>query len=255
VKHILTVLFLCASLCSVAADAASNNGVTAADKKVVAAALAKLSKTTGKTFTASDIKITPIHGLLQITADMNVFYVSKDGKYIISGEVIDLAKDKESWSLTEMAMRDVRKKALSEQDVKDMIVFPAKPPQLGIVTVFTDIDCQYCRKLQSHIKDYTDAGLEIRYMAFPRQGPGSPSFEKAITVWCSDNKPRDLTLAKEGKDLPKNLCKNKPVEKQFELGRRMGVNGTPTMFLENGTKFGGLMEPKELLKHIKEQAK
>lgn len=237
-----------AGLCAAPAQKSS---VSASEKLLVTNTLDKLAKEADRKIPLDDLQPTPIKGVLQVTSDLNVFYVTNDGRYLILGEIIDTTKDKNSWSLTEQAARKLRAQTLATVDPKDMIIFPATAKQIGVVTVFTDIDCQYCHKLQENIKDYTDAGLEIRYLAFPRTGPRSPSFEKAISVWCSKDKAKDYELAVSGKDIPKNNCDNNPVEMEFELGRKMGVNGTPTMFLENGARFGGLVDPKTLVKAIK----
>jgi len=225
--------------------------VSEQDKKNVNVALEKISKQAGRTFTAESIKETPVAGLLEVNIDSGIIYIYRDGRFAFSGEILDLNKDKDHWSLTEEAMRKERKKLLATISTKDMIIFPATKTKIGNVTVFTDIDCTYCRKLQANIKEYTDAGIEVRYVAFPRMGPGTPDFEKAITVWCSKDKARDYNLAAEGKDIPKNLCKNNPVTKQYELGQKIGVQGTPTMMLDDGNKIGGLIDAKELAKMIK----
>jgi thiol:disulfide interchange protein DsbC len=253
VKYIISALALILSFNSSAIFAQQSQSVDAAEKQHITAALDKLSKTVGHKLPVTDIKTTPVPGLLEVTSDTNIFYISKDGKYVVSGEMLDLNKDKKSWSLTERTARSLRKKILAGLNVKDMIVFAAKKPKVANVTVFTDIDCHYCEHLQANIKDYTDLGIEIRYLAFPRAGPASASFDKAISVWCSTNRQENYDLATKHKDIPKNLCKNNLVEDQFELGKRMGVNGTPTMFLDNGYKIGGLLEAKDLLKLIKEE--
>jgi thiol:disulfide interchange protein DsbC len=255
VKKILSVLCVCLSLFSCESFAAPTEGVSAAEKQNITRALEKVSKITGKKITPDNIQKSSIPGLYEVISDVNVFYISADGKYLISGDLLDLSKDQKSWNMTEKAARSIRKKILAAEDPKNMIIFAAKEPKIGSVTVFTDIDCHYCRQLQSNIKDYTDLGIEVRYMAFPRTGIGSPSYDKAVTVWCSDNKQRDLTLAKQGKDLPKVVCADNPVKEEFELGRKLGVSGTPTIFLENGVKLGGLLGAKELAKVIKEEGK
>jgi len=239
-----------AGLCA-APDQKSN--ISASEKLLITNTLAKLAKEADRKIPLDDLQTTPIKGVLQVTSDLNIFYVTADGRYLILGEILDTTKDKNNWSITEQAARKLRAQNLATLDPKDMIIFPATAKQIGVVTVFTDIDCQYCHKLQENIKDYTDAGLEIRYLAFPRTGPKTPSFEKAISVWCSKDRAKDYALAIEGKDIPKNHCDNNPVAMEFELGRKMGVNGTPTMFLDNGTKFGGLIDPKTLVKAIKNE--
>lgn len=254
-KYILTLVCFVLSLNSGSAYAAKDpSGVSEVDKLNVAAALEKISTQVGKKLTAADVRPSPIPGLLEVTVDTNVLYVY-GGNFVISGEILDLSKDKKNWSITEQTSRRIRAKLLAALDPKDMIIYAAKKPQIGSVLVFTDIDCTYCHKLQDNIQEYTDLGIELRYVAFPRTGPDTPSYYKAVSVWCSSDPKRDLTLSMHGTDLPKNKCARNPVDKEFELGLKIGVNGTPTLVLENGSKIAGLASPEELAKLIKEQSK
>lgn len=246
-KYILTLLCICISTCAIA--------VTKAETQSVDKALAKLSKVIGKKITADSITNSPIPGILQVSSDMNVFYVSADGGYVFSGDLIDLAKNQQNWSITEQAVRNLRKQALAAVNPQDMIIFPAKKSKLGYVTVFTDIDCSYCHKLQADMQAYNDLGIEIRYLAFPRAGLKSASFDKAATVWCATNRQSAIDLAMQGKDLPKNICKNNPIAAQFELGMKLGINGTPTIILENGAKLPGFVSADDLAKIMKQEAK
>lgn len=258
VKNYAIVLFVVATLFNTTLVAAPKNPTTSTgtitkeQTKNVEAALEKVSKVAGKHLTATSIKTTPIPGLLQVTTDLSIIYVSANGQYIISGEMIDLNKPSNKWSLTEMEMRKIRQLALAGLDSNDMIIYPAKGNKIGSMTVFTDIDCPYCKKLQDNLSDYTDKGIEVRYVAFPRQGPGSKGFEKAITVWCSTDRNKAYTDAVDGKDLPSNQCKNNMVAEQFDLGRRIGVTGTPTMVFDNGIKVGGLISAEDAQKIMKE---
>lgn len=239
-----------AGLC---AAPAKNPSISASEKLLVINTLEKLAKESGRKLPLDDLQTTPIKGLLQITSDLNVFYVTTDGRYLVLGEILDTTKDKKDWSLTEQAARKLRLQVLATVDVKDMIIFPATARKIGAVTVFTDIDCSFCHKLQENITDYTDAGIEIRYLAFPRTGPKSPSFEKSISVWCSKDRQRDYALAVAGKEIPNDQCSNNPVAMEFELGKKLGVNGTPTIILENGAKLSGLVDAGTLVKLIKDE--
>ncbi len=252
-KIALMLVWLSIYSAGLCAAPSNKSSIPASEKLLITNTLDKLGKDADHKIPLDDLQTTPVKGVLQVTSDLNIFYVTTDGRYLILGEIIDTTKEKNSWSITEQAARKLRAQTLATIDPKDMIIFPATAKQIGVVTVFTDIDCQYCHKMQDNIKDYTDAGLEIRYMAFPRTGPKSPSFDKAISIWCSKDKARDYALAVSGKEVPKNFCENNPVNMEFELGMKMGVNGTPTMFLDNGTRFGGLVDPKILVKAIKNE--
>lgn len=231
------------------------SNVSAAEQQKIKDAIAKISTETGKKIPVDNIQTSAIPNLLQVTSDLNIFYITADSRYVVLGEILDTSKQKENWSLTEQAARQLRIKYLAAISDKDQIIFPiTATKKIGTAYVFTDIDCNYCHKMQQNIKEYSDAGIEIRYLAFPRSGPNTPSFEKAVSVWCSKNKTRDYGLAIDGEQIAKNICSNNPVLMEFELGRKMSVNGTPTIFLDNGLKLAGYVDANTLLQIFKETA-
>ncbi len=231
--------------------------VSNTEKAIIKTALKNLSKQLGSQIPLTDIQSTPIPNILEVTSDLNVFYITDDGKYLFAGSLIDTAaKDTHTSSLTEIAVRKLRMQALADLKSEDMVIYRAtKGKTIGAMVVFTDIDCPYCRKMQEDIEDYTNRGIEVRYLAFPRSGPDTVSFEKAVSVWCAKDKPHTYTLAVEGKELVKNLCRKNPVMMEFELGKKMSVNGTPTIFLENGAKLGGYVDAKTIEQLINEEKK
>ena len=113
------------------------------------------------------------------------------------------------------------------------------------MTVFTDIDCGYCRKMHSHIAEYNERGIQVDYLFFPRSGPGTPSFAKAVSVWCAKDRQSAFTAAKAGSDPAPLQCDN-PVSEEYKLGIDVGVDGTPTVFAPDGSKIGGYLTPDQL---------
>lgn len=255
--RIVTVATLFLSLCSFSLYAANTSTpITQAERNSVNRAIDKISKQAGKKLPVTDISRSPVPGLLQVTSDMSIFYITPDGEYLFFGDILDLNKDKSSWSITDQATRALRAQALAAVSTKDMIIYPSTASKkIGNATIFTDIDCPYCHKLQENIKEYTDAGIEIRYLAFPRSGPKTKSFEEAIKVWCAPDKAKAYSDAIALKEYPKDTCKNNPVMMEYELGQKMGINGTPTIVLDDGTKVGGLVDAKTLVKIIKDAQK
>ena len=111
----------------------------------------------------------PVQGLYEVRIGSKIAYVSADGKFLVQGEIIDLATDQ---NLTESRREGVRRDVLAGVSESGMVVFsPANPT--STITVFTDVDCGYCRKLHKQIADYNAKGIKVRYMFFPRSGPGS----------------------------------------------------------------------------------
>jgi len=140
-------------------------------------------------------------------------------------------------NVSRVARNQSRKMAIDAVDEDSMIIFGDKSLK-HTVTVFTDIDCGYCRKLHSEVKKYNDLGIRIRYMFYPRAGIGSSSFKKAEAVWCSKDKAKAMTEAKNNIAVKSEKCKN-PVAQQYTLGQMMGINGTPALVLEDGTVIPG----------------
>lgn len=252
----LPLVVLSLFFASIAYCASSNQLVTTTQKNAINRAIDKLSKQTGKNIPVSDITSSPIPGLLQVTSDLNIFYITADGEYLFAGDLLDLNKDKNSWNITENQTRALRVKALAAVSEKDMIIYPATgKKKLGTITVFTDLDCPYCHKMQEHIGEYNDLGITVRYLAFPRAGSKSKSFDEAVKIWCAADKEKAYNTAVELKEYPKETCNNNPVQMEFDLGLKMGITGTPTIILDNGAKIGGLVEPNALAKIIAESRK
>lgn len=226
--------------------------ITSEQRSVVDKAIEKIAGKVDKKVPVTSVLNSPVPGILQVTSDLNVFYVTNDGKYAFFGDLISIDNDVKQWSITEGTMRKLRAKALANISTNDMIIYPATAKKIAVVYVFTDIDCPYCHKMQEHIKEYTDLGIEIRYLSFPRAGLKSKSFEEAVKVWCAKDKAQAYAKAIEDKEFPEATCSTNPVSAQFELGQQMGISGTPTIILENGVKVPGLVEPKILAKIIKE---
>lgn len=182
-----------------------------------------------------------VKGIYEVMIGTNIFYMSEDGKYIIQGKVIDLESRKD---ISEEKLAKARLKVIDKVGKDQMIEFIPKESKHK-VTVFTDIDCGYCRKLHKEIDQYMGEGITIQYLFFPRAGKGSGSYKKAVSVWCSDDRNDALTRAKNGETPEEKECEN-PVDGHMALGRELGVSGTPMIVTEQGTVFPGYMPAKKL---------
>jgi thiol:disulfide interchange protein DsbC len=192
-------------------------------------------------FKPTNVSPTPIKGLYQVEIGPQVMFVTGDGNYLIDGAIVDL-KTREN--IADSAQAKARLRALDSVGEENMIVFDA-PNAKHTVTVFTDIDCGYCRKLHEQMAGYADEGISVRYLFYPRTGANSPSYDKAVSVWCADDQRDAMTRAKAGANLPKSNCRN-PVKKHMELAELMGIRGTPAIVLDNGEMLPGYVEPKRL---------
>ena len=188
--------------------------------------------------------ITPsaIPGLFEVVIGGQVLYVSEDGRFVVQGDILDLGSRA---NVTENRRGELRGQVISAMSEQDMVVFAPEGPVKHTVTVFTDIDCGYCRKMHSQMAAYNKEGIKIRYLLFPREGLGSESFNKAISVWCATDRLEAMTKAKRGEAVENKTCDN-PVQAQYELGQKIGVRGTPSMILEDGEMLPGYVPPTQL---------
>lgn len=193
----------------------------------------------------SNVHDSPVQGLYELTLGSQVAYVSQDGRYLIKGEVIDLEA---GLNLTEARRVGARYRLLSVLNPADMIVFSPEDParRLYTVTVFTDIDCGYCRAFHRNIQRINDLGIEVRYLLFPRGGPGTDAWQKASEVWCAEDRKAALTAAKSDLEFPVRACDASAVTAQFELGETLGLEGTPAIISERGDYLGGYLAPLDL---------
>jgi len=187
------------------------------------------------------ISETPIEGILQVQINSDIVYVTANGQYLLQGQIMDI--DSRA-NLTDQAKSEIRVGLLTDLKRDEQISFAPEKPEYDLL-VFTDIDCGYCRKLHNQMAEYNEAGIAIHYMAFPRAGVGSASYDKFVSVWCADDQHEALTLAKNGGDPMPEKCPN-PIADQYELGREVGVTGTPALVTADGTLIPGYMPPAQL---------
>ncbi len=211
--------------------------VANADELAVRQALTKSMPT----MKIDSIKPSEVKGLYEVMVGVNIYYVSENGKYLLPGQLIDMATNQD---LTKEKLNGARQLAISKLGQSKMVVFKPKISKYT-VTIFTDIDCGYCRKLHSEIDQYLAEGITIQYLFFPRAGKGSESYDKAVSVWCSEDRNAALTTAKKDQALPVKTCEN-PVDEHMQLVNDFGLNGTPTIISENGNIYPGYLPAKQL---------
>jgi len=178
----------------------------------------------------ANVRDTPVPGLYEVSEGTEVLYVSADGNYMLAGELFELASRN---NLTDARKAGLRKSLLAAVRDDDTIPFLAPKPKYELY-VFTDVDCGYCRRLHDHMAELNGMGISIRYLAFPRTGPGTESARKVESVWCSTNRQQALTNAKTGATVATGTCKNNPVKAQYELGAAVGLEGTPALYTKDG---------------------
>jgi thiol:disulfide interchange protein DsbC len=195
-----------------------------------------------------ELRATPVPGLWELTRGTDIAYVTADGKYAFSGDLIELGTNN---NLTENHRRDLRLKAIAAYPESQMLVFGPHDPKYT-VTVFTDVDCPYCRKLHSQIADYNHLGIRVRYLFYPRTGPNTTSWTKAEQVWCSTDRNEALTRAKLGEELKAKASCDNPVARSYAHGQDFAIEGTPAILLPNGEMLSGYLPPDALMQRLKD---
>jgi len=197
----------------------------------------------------SAVRQSPMKGVLEVVVGSELYYISEDGAHILIG---DLFETETKTNLTEAAKIEARMAFVNRFGDDTSIVFAAEDP-IATVTVFTDIDCGYCRKLHREIADYNDLGISIRYLFFPRSGPGTESWLKAEEVWCADSQQDAMTKAKNSENFTSNKCDASVVAEHYELVEALGLRGTPALLMDNGQLLIGYRSPDELLQIVADQ--
>ena len=175
--------------------------------------------------------------------DIQPIYMLPDGEHVILGDIFNISEG-EAQSTTEKDKDIFRKNKLNTSNL-ETIDFLAKKEKYSL-TVFTDVDCGFCRKFHNEIDQYNNLGISIKYLAFPRAGIDSESYTKMVSAWCSDQADLSITLLKDNKSIPSNSCENSVAE-QFELGRTLGITGTPALITQSGKLLPGYVPAQELL--------
>lgn len=201
-----------------------------------------------------ELRPSPIPGLWELSRGAEVTYVSADGQFLLMGDIYRIPRDGGPFpNLSDARRRELRAELLAAIPDSETIPFgPAKARHT--ITVFTDPDCSWCRKMHSQIAEYNRLGIRIRYAFFPREGPDSEAWRKSEAVWCSRDRQDALTRAKQGQPVKVQACGQTPVRHTWELGRELGVEGTPGLVLGNGELIPGYLPPRDLLRHLDELA-
>lgn len=204
--------------------------------------------------TAPNVKVTavfdtPINDIKELMVDTgrgtDIVYMSADGQYLIQGSIFDIDRRVD---ITDQKKAGLRAETLSQFGSDSRINFFPEEMQYK-VTVFTDIDCGYCRKLHAEMQGYNDLGIGISYLFFPRSGLKTASYDKAVSVWCAADQHKAMDQAKAGSPVAQKQCDN-PVTEQYQAGIAAGVTGTPALILKDGTMLPGFLPPQQLKQRL-----
>ncbi len=232
---IFTRILVVLALCPVAAASAADDDPKL---KAVQAKMAAMFEA----IEPEDVAASPIDGWYAIQKGSIVAYVSDDGRYLMQGDLIDLEN---GVNLSELSRNDARRELVGSLQNEQAILFSPSDIKHS-VTIFTDIDCTYCRKLHAQIDAYLEHGIEVRYVLYPRNGPASRAWNTSEDVWCSRDRGKALTAAKLDRQFQTQKCDASMISTHYMLGQDIGLTGTPAIVFEDGTLVGGYLPPAAL---------
>jgi len=203
-----------------------------------------------------DVNKSPMKGLYEVMASGQLIYVSADAKFIVSGKlfsiengIVDLSED--ALARIDKKKAPLRQAKIAQVEDKDMIIYKATNEKHK-VSVFTDVDCGFCRQLHQKMAGYNNLGITIQYLGYPRAGIGSSSHIKLRSVWCAADQHKAMDAAKIDRTFGTDTCED-PIQEHMQLVRAFGINGTPALILESGRLLPGFVEPANLLKLLEQE--
>jgi len=229
--HVKKILSALATACLTAAL----SGAAGADEAAVRNSVAKLLRDVQP----DSVQPSPVPGLYEVVIGARLYYVSDNGRYLIQGNVIDTETRE---NITEAKQAEAKKAVMAKVSEDSMVIFAPEKYQ-HTITVFTDIDCGYCRRFHQEIEQINDLGIEVHYLFFPRSGPNQGAWRKAEAVWCAKDRRAALTAAKNGENVESKACDTSAVAAQYQLGEQVGLRGTPGVFTSSGQYIGGYLAP------------
>jgi thiol:disulfide interchange protein DsbC len=247
-KNIATLYFILS--CLIACKPAVTGANDASQEGMLKSTLDKHLKTP-----INKIEATNIEGVSAVFFENgDVIYSDKTGKNFIAGNFFSIVENKDGSSqiknITQLFHDENRIKSLKQIDKSDMIVFPAEGKKKTHIYVFTDIDCYYCQKLHKEVPALNKGGVEVRYLGFPRSGLNTPSYKKLQSAWCSEDKLTAMNKLKSRQTVEEKNCDSNAIAQQFELGQKLGVNGTPAIITSTGKLISGYMKANQLVQRL-----
>ncbi len=203
----------------------------------------------------TSVEPSPQEGTYQVFYGGQIIYVSTDGKFLFTGNMLGMSGDDpinhtdEAVAAKASELSPQRAAMIASLKEDDMVIFKAEKEEYAI-TVFTDVDCAYCRKLHKEVPQLNARGITVRYLAFPRAGVGSSAYDKLVSVWCAEDKTIAMNNAKLKRQFSPKTCTN-PVASQYQLTRELALSGTPALILPDGELIAGYVPFEKLHEHLK----
>jgi len=185
-----------------------------------------------KEFKIVDVKEAPLEGFWEVVTEIGeerrIIYIHKNLRFIFHGQILDRQTKR---NLTLDRLRDFRRVKTSSLPIENAIPMGEGKRKLY---VFTDPQCHFCFQLHEELKQIKD--LQAFLFLYPLT---RASYEKAKSIWCSQDKVKALEETYQGKELGSPSCDTSPIDKNMAFGKRLLIESTPTLFFENGKVMEG----------------
>jgi thiol:disulfide interchange protein DsbC len=233
------ILILLGALFSISVGASANEQTIEHIRKMLDQRLPDIDVTS--------VQPSQVTGVYELVSDGQIYYVSADGNYIFDGDLIDMEKRQ---NLTTQRKGGLHLALINELEEKDMMIYETPDQSQRSITVFTDVSCGYCRKLHAELDELLEGGVRVRYLMFPRAGLGSQAHKDLESVWCAEQPLDAMTTAKAGGEIVPASCEN-PIESHVQLAEKVGLRGTPLIYLDNGQMIPGYRSASQLVQMIR----
>ena len=194
-----------------------------------------IQKKLGTTVKVKSVHPAPISGLYEVLVGNDIFYTDASGKYLLQGEIIELATGK---NLTEQRQNDLNR--IKWSDLNQSNAFKTvRGNGSRQLAIFSDPNCGYCKRLEKSLQQLDN--VTIYTYLIPILSPDST--QKAKQIWCSADPSKTYIdwMVNGVSPNGKSDCTT-PLDKNLAFAKTYGITGTPTLFFIDGSRFPGAVQ-------------
>ena len=194
----------------------------------------------------TSVSKSPYLGLYEVYAEGQILYTDEKITAIIAGTLID---GKTMKNVTAERMQKLTAIKFSDLPL-ELAVKQVRGNGKRVLASFEDPNCGYCKKLARDTANLDN--ITIYTFLLPILSPDS--LEKSNQIWCSADKVKAWNDWMQDNKTPsgKGDCNTTAVKKTIELGRKLAITGTPTLFFADGERFPGAIPLAEIEKKLEQ---
>jgi thiol:disulfide interchange protein DsbC len=172
-------------------------------------------------------------GLYEVYADGQIIYTDEKVSALLIGTLID---GKTMKNVTSERMQKLTAIQFSDLPL-ELAVKQVRGDGKRVFATFEDPNCGYCKKLAKEIAKLDNVTVYV--FLYPILSPDS--LEKSKQIWCSSDRAKAWNDWMVDGKAPsgKGDCDTAAVQKTIETGRKLAINGTPTIFFADGERIPG----------------